>query len=98
MHRFFCIFADVLLTLQDKTKCMLDKEFKYFLDNQRDLVKKHPNKYLMIIGNEIVRVYSNHMKAYEEGKKKYGLGNFLIQHCLPGELSTTHTFHSQVTL
>jgi len=77
---------------------MLDKEFKFFLDNQMDLVIKYPNKYLMIIGDKIIGVYNNHMKAYEEGKKKYGLGKFLIQHCLPGELSTTHTFHSQIVI
>lgn len=77
---------------------MLDKEFKYFLDNQQELVKKYANKFLMIKGDKIVGVFTNHMKAYENGEKKYGLGNFLIQHCLPGELSTTHTFHSQIIL
>lgn len=75
---------------------MLEKEFNYFLNNQQELVEKHLGKFLIIMGDKVVGVYPNHMKAYEEGVKKYGLGNFLIQHCLPGELSTSHTFHSQV--
>ena len=73
---------------------MLNKEFKYFLDNQPALVDKYGNKFLVIIGNEVKDVYNTRSKAYREGKKKYGLGNFLIQHCLPGELATTATFHS----
>ena len=77
---------------------MLEKEFKYFLDNQKDLVEKHLNKHLVIKGKKIIGAYSSHMKAYEKGKKKYSLGNFLIQHCLPGKSATTHTFHSQVVL
>lgn len=77
---------------------MLEKEFQYFLDNQRDLVAKYHNKFVLIVGESIKGAYSNHMKAYEEGQKKFGLGKFLIQQCLPGELSTSHTFHSQVIL
>lgn len=77
---------------------MLDKEFKYFLDNQQELVQKHPNKFLIIRDDRVVGVYNSHMDAYKNGVNKYGLGNFLIQHCFPGKLSTTHTFHSQIVI
>ena len=76
---------------------MLDIEFKYFLDNQTKLVNKYHNKFLVIKNQKVVKVYNDYMEAYSNSEKKYGLGNFLIQHCLPGELSTTRTFHSQIT-
>ena len=77
---------------------MLEAEFRFFLSHQEDLFRKYPNKHLLIRGNGIVGVYSDHMKAYRRGRDRYGLGQFLIQHCLPGELGRSQTFHSQVIL
>ncbi len=77
---------------------MLSKEFKYYLDNQEALVKKYFGKFLIIVDNTVVDTFDDHMEAYESAKNKYGLGNFLMQLCLPGELNTSRTFHSQVIL
>jgi hypothetical protein len=33
---------------------MLDKEFRYYLDNQSDLVKKYNGRFIVIIDNEVV--------------------------------------------
>lgn len=75
---------------------MLKQEFQYYLDHQEDLVKKHLNKFLVIKDQKIVGVYDAKQKAYDDATSKYELGTFLIQHCLPGTLSHTQTFHSQV--
>ena len=75
---------------------MLKKEFQYYLDNQEELVKKHLNKFLVIKDQKVVGVYDTKQEAYDEATSKYELGTFLIQHCLPGSLSHTQTFHSQV--
>ncbi len=75
---------------------MLKKEFQYYLDNQEELVKKHLAKFLVIKEQEVVAVYDTKQEAYDEATSKYELGTFLIQHCLPGSLSHTQTFHSQV--
>ena len=75
---------------------MLDKEFKYFLDNQDELVRKYKGKYIVIIGEEVVGTYSSELDAYNESVKKYELGTFLIQQCLPGVDTYTQTFHSRV--
>lgn len=75
---------------------MLKQEFQYYLDHQEELVKKHLNKYLVIKDQKVVGVYETKQTAYDESTSKYELGTFLIQHCLPGTLSHTQTFHSQV--
>lgn len=68
---------------------MLDKEFKYYIDNQQKLVKKYNGKFIVIIGDEVVGFYETTEEAYTESIKKYKLGTFLIQHCIPGPESYT---------
>ncbi len=74
----------------------LEKEFKYYLDQQDELVKKYNGYTLVIIGEEVVDAYKNDEEAYFESEKKYGLGNFLLQRCTPGDEAYTATFHSRV--
>ncbi len=76
---------------------MLEKEFKYYLDHQEELVKKYDGKYLVIIDEKIVGVYSSDEEAYFESEKKYEIGTFLIQFCEPGDGSYTQSFHSRVS-
>lgn len=75
---------------------MLEKEFKYFRDHQEELVKKHRDKYLVIVGEEVAGVYDSEIDAYIAAKKHYKPGIFLIQHCLPGEGAYIQTFYSRV--
>lgn len=77
---------------------MLEKEFKYYKDNQEQLVKEYLNKFIVIVGNEVVGNFDDEDKAYFECEAKYGLGNFFIIKCEPGEESYTTTFHSRVIL
>ncbi len=75
---------------------MLEKEFKYYLDNQDELVKKYDGKFIVIKSQTVIGAYNTEMDAYNETLKKHKLGTFLIQHCMPGEESHTATFHSRV--
>lgn len=77
---------------------MLDKEFKYYIDNQDTLVKKYYDQYIVIKGEEVVGTYDSEIDAYEQSIKIHELGKFLIQHCLPGEESYSTTYHSRVVL
>ena len=43
---------------------MLEKEFKYYLDNQDELVKKHNGKYLVIKDNTIVETFKTEDDAF----------------------------------
>ena len=76
---------------------MLDKEFKYYLDNQKKLVKKHNKKFVVIKDEKVIGVYDSEVQAYFETKKNHEPGTFLIQFCEPGEGSYTHTYQTRVT-
>ncbi len=74
----------------------LQKQLEYFKSHQEELVKKYEGKFLVIKDQEVQGVYDTEMEAYTNAKKKFELGSFLIQQCLPGQESYTQTFHSRV--
>ena len=75
---------------------MLEKEFKFYVDNQAELVKKYEGKYIVIKNSEIIGSYNTEIEALESSLKEYELGTFLIQPCLPGKENYTQSFHSRV--
>ena len=77
---------------------MIEKEFKYYLKHQSDLVKKYNGKFIVLKKEKVIGIYDSHSEAYNETLKKEKLGTFLIQHCLPGADSYSQTFHSQVII
>ena len=77
---------------------MLKDEFKYYLANQKELVKNYSGKFLVIKDLEIKGKYDSQVEAYENAVESFELGTFLIQHCLPGSDSYTQTFHSRVII
>ncbi len=64
---------------------MLDKEFKYFLDHQDELVKKYKGKFIVIKDKKVIVVSDTFRDAYYHTQEQHKLGTFLIQECLPGE-------------
>lgn len=77
---------------------MLEKEFEYYIKNQEELVKKYKGKFLVIKDEKVVGDYIDKVTAYNEGIKKYELGTFLIQQCLPGKDNYTQTFTSRIII
>lgn len=75
---------------------MLEKEFKYYLDNQSELLKKYKGRYIVIKDHDILGDYSNELEALEDTKKNHKIGTFLIQKCTPGTIDHTETYHSRV--
>ena len=76
----------------------LQKQLDYFKSNQEKFVKKYNEKFLVIKDQRIQGVYDSEIEAYTNAKDKFGLGNFLIQQCLPGQESYTQTFHSRIAI
>lgn len=76
---------------------MLEKEFKYFIDNQAKLVEKYNGKFIVIKNENVIGVYESNGEAYHETIKKEAPGTFLIQHCTPGTEAYTQHFHSRVS-
>lgn len=77
---------------------MLEKEFKYYKENQIELLKKYKGRFLVIKDEKIVGDYKDKETAYNESAKKYELGTFLIQQCLPGKDNYTQTFTSRIII
>lgn len=74
----------------------LQKEFQWFLSNRQELLEKYSGRYVVIMKDKVVGDYGTLDDAYTESKKKFELGNFLIQLVAPDEDSFTQTFHSRV--
>jgi hypothetical protein len=76
---------------------MLDKEFKYYLDHQKELVVQYNNKFLVIVGDKVVGAYDTNIEAYNSAKKEFEPGTFLVQKCTEGKADYTSTFYSRVS-
>ncbi len=75
---------------------MLEKEFKYFTDNQDKLFKQYPNKNIVIKDENVVYAADSFDDALKHAVENFELGTFLIQHCTEGSEGYTQTFHSRV--
>ena len=75
---------------------MLDKEFKYYLDNQHEIVKSYNGKVVVIKDDSVIDAYDSYQEAHIESVKKYKLGTFLLQLCTPGEEAYTRKFPSRI--
>ena len=62
---------------------MLEKQLKYFKENQKALIKQYSGRYLVISEDLSVSAFSSLEEAYAFGTQSYGLGKFLLQDCRP---------------
>lgn len=75
---------------------MIEKDFKYFRKNQKDLVKKYNGKYIIIKDGKVVSSYSTKNEALENALKEYKAGTFLMQLCSLGDEVFTHEYYTGV--
>ena len=73
---------------------MLDKEFKYYLDHQDELVKSHYGRYIIIKDEKVLGDYGSEIEAILHAKNDlhFQIGTFLIKHCMPGKENYTQFF------
>jgi len=74
----------------------LEKEFKYYLAHQAELVAVHGGKFIVIKDEKVIGVYDTELQAVQETANSQELGTFLVQKCEPGQESYTNTYHSRV--
>ena len=73
----------------------LEKEFKYYLEHQDELVKKYNGKFIVIKDCQVIGAFDSELEAVEKTAEKHELGTFLVQKCEPGSESYTQTYHSR---
>ena len=74
----------------------LEKEFKYYISHQDELVKKYNGRYIVIKGHNVIGSFKSEIEAIEKTTINHKLGTFLVQKCEPGKDSYTQTYHSRV--
>jgi hypothetical protein len=74
----------------------LQKEFRFYIDNQDVLVKKYNGKFIVIKNQEVIGAYPDELEAVEKTGETHELGTFLVQKCEAGTNNYTQTFHSRV--
>lgn len=74
----------------------LEREFKFYLDHQNELVEKYNGKFIVIKDCNVIGAFDTEIEAIEKAKENHELGTFLVQKCEPGEESYTQTYHSRV--
>ena len=74
----------------------LQREFEYYLQNQKELVQKYNGKVLVIKGQTIIGVFDAELEAVQQTSEKHELGTFLVQKCDPTPDSYTQSYHSRV--
>jgi len=77
-------------------KANLEKEFRYYLEHQDELVGQYRGKFIVIKDQKVIGVFEAELAAVQETAKDHPLGSFLVQQCEPGQESHTHVFHSRV--
>ena len=75
---------------------VLEKEFKWYLEHQDELVKVYKGKFLVIKDDKVIGDYTSEWEAFEQASKNQKPGTFLIQKCEPGKGGYTATYHSRV--
>lgn len=74
----------------------LEKEFKYYLNHQDQLVEKYNGKFIVIKDCKLIGAFDSELEAINKTAEMYEVGTFLVQKCEPGSESYTQTYHSRV--
>jgi hypothetical protein len=74
----------------------LEKEFRYYLENQDELVSKYKGKFIVIKNRKVIGEFNSEIDAIRETSKVHELGTFLVQKCESGEAGHTETYQSRV--
>ena len=74
----------------------LEREFKYYVEHQDELVEKYNGKFIVIKDCNVIAAFDSELEAIEKTAEQYELGTFLVQKCEPGSESYTQTYHSRV--
>ena len=75
---------------------LLDKNFKYYLDHQEEILKKFEGKVVIIKDEAVINNFDNYNDAYFYAKSYLEEGTYILQRCSSGNQDYSQTFHSRV--
>ena len=74
----------------------LEKELKFYIDHQEEMVEKYDGKVIVIKNGEVLGEFDSELDAVTETQKSHPAGTFLVQRVSAGSDHTSQTFHSRV--
>lgn len=72
----------------------VDKNYEWFKNNKKELLKKYKNKYI-VISNQEVLFSDNDIEKAITFASELEVGNFIIQKCEKEDESTIQVFHTR---
>lgn len=83
---------------EQQMNAMIEEEFAYFQEHQKELYETYPEKYLIIKDKTIVGIADNIPDAMDIVEEKHlQMGTFLLQFCGKDEWAYTQIFHSRAS-
>lgn len=58
----------------------LDREFEFYKKNKEALLSKYENRFIVIVGHEVIGVFDDDIEAVENARKNHPPGTFLVQY------------------
>ena len=74
----------------------LEKEFKFYIEHQDDLVAQYDGKFIVIKEGVVLGAYDDELAAITDTRKSQEIGTVLVQKVSPGSEEYSQTFHSRV--
>ena len=75
-----------------------EADYKWFLDNYRQLFEKYGVSYLAIKNQNVLGAYLSYPEALHETEKKEPIGSFIIQYCNGNETGYTNNIASMFVM
>ena len=72
----------------------LDKQLKFYIAHQDEILKEHENRFLLICGEKLIESFETRGDAYSYGLDHFKPGTFMIVKCTPGNSEYTVDFRS----
>jgi hypothetical protein len=74
----------------------LNQELDFYISNQREIVDQYNGQVIVIHDQSVVGAYPDELTATTAARKKFKLGEFLVQRVAAGSDAFTQTFYSRV--
>lgn len=71
---------------------MIQELFKYYLENQDELVKQYNGKYIIITADGVKGAFDSLKEGYDTALNNFGKGNFMLQLCTEGDGAYSQRF------
>lgn len=74
----------------------LQKEYDFFNKNYAQLIETYQGKYVIISNESVKSAFENELDAYIYGTQNFGVGSFILKHCLELQNQILQTYNNRI--